>query len=35
MARRAVDASRDVVGVAIDEVSSTECINHLRNAGYG
>jgi transposase len=35
MARRTVDALWNAVGVAIDEVSPTECINYFRNAGYG
>ena len=35
MARRTVDALWNAVGVAIDEVSPTECINYFQNAGYG
>ena len=35
MARRTVDALWNAIGVAIDEVSPTECINYFRNAGYG
>jgi transposase len=35
MGRRTVDALWNAVGVAIDEVSPTECINYFRNAGYG
>ena len=33
-ARRTVDALWNAIGVAIDEVSPTECINYFRNAGY-
>jgi transposase len=35
MARRTVDALWNAVGVAIDDVSPTECFNYFRNAGYG
>ena len=35
MAQRTVDALWNAVGIAIDEVSPTECINYFQNAGYG
>ena len=35
MARRTVDALRNAVGIAIDDVSPTECFNYFQNAGYG
>ena len=35
IARRTVDALWNAVGIAIDDVSPTECLNYFQNAGYG